>query len=46
MSLDGPYRHGRWNMMLIQPDFESGVNELYIAAKDGIAEARIPLRYD
>jgi site-specific DNA-cytosine methylase len=46
LSLDGPYRHGRWNMMLRQPDFESGVNELYRAAKDGIAEARIPLRYD
>ena len=46
LSLDGPYRHGRWNLMLRQPDFESGVNELYRAAKDGIPEARIPIRYD
>jgi site-specific DNA-cytosine methylase len=46
LSLDGPYRHGKWNILLRQPDFESGVNELYRAAQDGLPEARIPLRYD
>ena len=46
LSLDGPYRHGRWNVMIRQPDYDTGVNELYSAAKDGMPEARIPLRYD
>lgn len=46
LSLDGPYRHGRWNLLLRQPDYESGVNELYREAQDGQPAARIPLRYD
>jgi hypothetical protein len=46
LSLDGPYRHVRWNVLLRQPDFESGVNEMYRAKRDGLPEARIPLRYD
>ncbi len=45
-SLDEPYRKGGWNILLRQPDFESGINEIYKAAKDGMPEARIPLRYD
>ena len=28
-SLDQPYRQGKFNVLLRQPDFESGVNELY-----------------
>ena len=46
LSLDAPYRHGRWNVMLRQPDYDSGINELYRAAGDGMPEARIPIRYD
>ena len=46
LSLDAPYRHGGWNLLLRQPDYDSGVNELYRQARDGQSEARIPLRYD
>lgn len=46
LSLDAPYRHGKWNILLRQPDFENGVNELFRPAQDGLPELRIPLRYD
>lgn len=46
LSLDKPYRHGGFNILLRQPDYESGANELYRPAKDGAPELRIPLRYD
>jgi site-specific DNA-cytosine methylase len=45
-SLDQPYRHGKFNVLLRQPDFESGVNELYRPATSDTPEVRIPLRYD
>jgi len=45
-SMDGPYRHGRFNLFLRQPDYESGVSELFRAAKGDEPEIRIPLRYD
>jgi hypothetical protein len=45
-SFDGPYQKGNWNILLRQPDFETGENELYRPARDGDPEARIPLRYD
>ena len=45
-SMDGPYRHGRFNLFLRQPDYGSGVSELYRAAKGDEPELRIPLRYN
>ena len=48
LSVDGPYRHGNFSLMLRQPDFESGVCELYRPASQarGMPECRIPIRYD
>lgn len=46
LSLDDKYRHGKWNLLLRQPDYDSGVSELYRQATDGQPEASIPLRYD
>ena len=48
LSVDGPYRRGIFSLMLRQPDFESGVCELYRPASDerGTLECRIPIRYD
>jgi hypothetical protein len=45
-SVDELYRSGNWNLLLRQPDFENGMNELYRAPKDGQPAIHIPLRYD
>ena len=45
-SLDRPYRQGKFNVLLRQPDFESEVNELYRPATQHTPEIGIPLRYD
>ena len=45
-SLDGPYRNGKFNILLRQPDYECGSSELYREATDTTPELRIPLRYD
>lgn len=45
-SLDGPFRHGRFNILLRQPNYETGISELYRAATNNEPELRIPLRYD
>ena len=46
MSADDYFRHGKFNILLRQPDYEDGVSELYRPAAPGIPEARIPLVYD
>ena len=45
-SIDQLYRSGNWNLLLRQPDFENGMNELYRAPRDGQPAIHIPLRYD
>ena len=46
LSADEYFRHGKFNVLLRQPDFEDGVSELYRPPQKGIPEARIPLVYD
>ena len=46
LSPDEFYRYGKFNILLRQPDYESGVSELYREARPGLPEARIPLIYD
>ena len=46
LSLDEHYRSGRCNLLIRQPDYESGVSEIYRAAKGDQPELRIPIRYD
>ena len=46
LSVDDYYRHGRYNILLRQPDYQDGVSELYRSPAPGVPEARIPLSYD
>lgn len=46
LSMDEPYRSGNWNLFIRQPGYQSGVSEMYRPAKDGLPEARVPIRYD
>ena len=46
LSLDEPFRYGKFSVLLRQPDYEDGVSELYRAPKPGRPEARVPLSYD
>ena len=45
-SVDDLYVKHRFNVLLRQPDFESGNSELYRAASGNTLDLRIPLRYD
>ena len=45
-SMDDPFRSGRWNLKIRQPDHESGVSEICRDAKHGQPAESIPLRYD
>jgi site-specific DNA-cytosine methylase len=45
-SIDDLYLEHGFNVLLRQPDFESGKSELYRAATDNQAELSLPLRYD
>jgi hypothetical protein len=45
-SVDDLYAKHGFNVLLRQPDFESGNSELYRAASGNTSELRIPLRYD
>ena len=46
LSLDEPYRTGKWNLKIRQPDHENGVSELCRDATENQPAIHIPLRYD
>ena len=45
-SMDEPYRKGGRNLLIRQPDYESGVSEICRDSKNGRPAESMPIRYD
>ena len=45
-SVDSMYADQRFNILLRQPDFVSGISEIYRPATGNEPAIRVPLRYD